>query len=568
MKNVILILGVLFVISCTKIEKPSTPPPVVAQEEALKFTTNIDTGAYYVIDTLPLVVTVSSKLPSSGVMVSVVSTWTDSSKQIHKVDTTIMQSSASINIPGLKKEGTYSISVTITSKSTSSNTVSKNVTAINSAIRNFTGYKVASNARLLGSDYWLRGTGVMTDLIIQTFQNPLPNNNSYAYQHNFINAGWTAATCGDFNNDGYVDVFTPGSGDYIGLSFLIYDVNTKRFKDTSLINDKSLKLLPLVWKTVPTYLNSDNYVDLIIFAGDSYDLPVRFLISDGKGGYDYSTFDVKHKVQSSCCGQANVFGLGGDAGDLNKDGFIDLVIAADNFVFIYWGVSGSQYFKSDNYTLYASDTNNFPNVTNIGSECSLCSEKVGDVIIKDVNNDNKLDLLLLVGENANVNPRILMNPGNGLFVNSNVVKLPLYGREIELHDYMHDESNGDVIAQNGGGLNNIFSYWNIYKYKKNNGTYTLDTTSIKFNYNTKQYDGNKGRLLYYDYNKDGIKDIGYVDASWGGNNGTFNPVTRQGNIMPFKTVFIKRGDLYIEEDYFQYDPYAKSLLTILKNRFK
>jgi hypothetical protein len=38
--------------------------------------------------------------------------------------------------------------------------------------------------------------------------------------------------------------------------------------------------------------------------------------------------------------------------------------------------------------------------------------------------------------------------------------------------------------------------------------------------------------------------------------------------MPFKTVFIKRGDQYIEEDYYQYDPYAKSLLTILKNRFK
>ena len=102
----------------------------------------------------------------------------------------------------------------------------------------------------------------------------------------------------------------------------------------------------------------------------------------------------------------------------------------------------------------------------------------------------------------------------------------------------------------------------------NHGSYSLDTTSIKFNYNTKQYDGNKGRILYYDFNRDGIKDIGYIDASWGGNNGTFNPVTRQGNIMPFKTVFIKRGDQYIEEYYYQYDSYAKSLLTILENWFK
>ena len=37
MKNVIFILGMLFVISCTKTEEPVTPPPVVIQEESIKF---------------------------------------------------------------------------------------------------------------------------------------------------------------------------------------------------------------------------------------------------------------------------------------------------------------------------------------------------------------------------------------------------------------------------------------------------------------------------------------------------------------------------------------------------
>lgn len=567
MKKIIVILGVLYTYGCTKTEAPSTPPPIVVQEESIKFTTNIDTGTFYVIDTLPLIITVSSKLPASGVLVSVISTWTDSSKQIHKIDTTIMQPGVSINIPGLKKEGTYSIAVTITSKNTLSNTVSKSLSAINSAIRNFTGYKVASNARQLGSDYWLRGTGVMADLIIQTFQNPLPNSNSYAYQHNFINTGWTSSTCGDFNNDGYIDVFTPGGGQYIGFSFLLYNPITKTFKDTSLLKDKTIKLLTKsnnsFKRSIPVYLNSDNYVDLIIIEGDNFSNPTQILYSDGMGGYELTSFDALHFVNS-----AKVMTDGGDVGDLNGDGLPDLVLAANNFTFIYWGKSSYPFFRNDNYTILASDLTNFPNVVNNGTVCSSCSNGVFDIVLKDLNKDNKLDFLLCVVENSNINQRVILNKGTGLFSNSDVLNLPTYARNIQVHDYTQDEVNGDIIAQNGGGINNIFSYWNIYKYKNNNGSYSLDTTSIKFNYNTKQYDGNKGRLLYYDFNKDGIKDIGYIDASWGGNNGTFNPVTRQGNIMPFKTVFIKRGDQYIEEDYYQYDSYAKSLLTILKNRFK
>jgi hypothetical protein len=220
----------------------------------------------------------------------------------------------------------------------------------------FNGYKVSTNARQLGTDYWLRGTGVMVDLIIQTFQIATPVDNSYAYQHNFINGGWEAATCGDFNNDGLVDVFTPGKG-YNGLSFLIYDNKTKIFKDTSLLNDKSIKFLPSVYKTVPVYLNSDNYVDLVLIPSDSYDLPVRILLSDGKGGYDYQTFDIVHSV-NSFIGPANVFVTAGDVGDLNGDGLPDLVIAANSFVFTYWGTSGGQYFRKDNYTLKIFEENN------------------------------------------------------------------------------------------------------------------------------------------------------------------------------------------------------------------
>ena len=241
MKKVIFALGISIVFACSKTEVPKTPPALVVQEEAIKFTTNLDTGTFNVIDTLPLTITVSSKIPAAGALYSILVNWTDSSKQIFKLDTSLTVSSLSLNIPGLKKIGSYSLSVTVTSKSTSTNTLNKSIPVVNNPLGRFMGYKVAINARQLGSDYWTRGTGVMSDLIVQTFQ---PTNfypNSFGYQNNAINAGFAQATCGDFNNDGYVDVFTPGAKPELKFSFLIWNSNTKIFEPKNLFNDKSLQ---------------------------------------------------------------------------------------------------------------------------------------------------------------------------------------------------------------------------------------------------------------------------------------------------------------------------------------
>jgi hypothetical protein len=423
------------------------------------------------------------------------------------------------------------------------------------------GYKVNTNAKQLGKEYWLRGTGIPNDLIIQTFQNPLVSENSFAYKHNFINGGWGGSVAGDFNLDGWVDVFTPGADPYIGLSFLLFDPKTGNYKDTTLLNDKSIITLPKAIKVVPYYMNNDNYVDLIIFAGDSDNLPVRMLISDGSGGYNYKTVNIKYNVPSSCCGLANVFVLNGDAGDLNNDGNVDLVIAADNFVFIYWGVPGPTYFNENNYTLFASDTKNFPNVVNIGTECSTCGGKINDVSIQDVNGDKNLDLITSSAEENNLKQRLIINKGNGRFSNSDVESFPLYSKQNANTSYIVEEGTGNIIAANGFGLKGKSSYWNIFIYTKVNGEYVIDRTKIEVSEKTKSLDGAKSILLYYDYNKDGIKDIGYVDASWGDELG-------DKNIMKYKTVFIKTGDKYVEQDFYQYDLISKNYLVILNKRFK
>ena len=134
MKRAIFILGILYAFACTKTDAPvvtPTPTTPVVQEEAIKFSTNLDTGTFYVSDTVPLVIIVSSKAPAAGFLYSVITTWTDSSKQIFKLDTTLSTTSLSLNIPGHARMGNYSIAVTVTSKSTSSNTSAKTISAIN-----------------------------------------------------------------------------------------------------------------------------------------------------------------------------------------------------------------------------------------------------------------------------------------------------------------------------------------------------------------------------------------------------------------------------------------------------
>ena len=126
MKKNIFILGFLCICGCNKIETSSTPPTsVVIQEESIKFTTNLDSGTYNLTDTVPLVISVSSKIPTAGLLYSIIATWTDSSKQIFKLDTSLSSSSLSQIIPGFIKAGNYTLSISVTSKSTVTNSISK-----------------------------------------------------------------------------------------------------------------------------------------------------------------------------------------------------------------------------------------------------------------------------------------------------------------------------------------------------------------------------------------------------------------------------------------------------------
>jgi hypothetical protein len=532
MKRVIFALGVLFAFACSKTEVPAIPPVVVVQEEAIKFTTNLDTGTYNVADTLPLVVTLSSKLPSAGILYSILVNWTDSSKQIFKLDTSLTVSSLSLNIPGLKKTGSYSLSVTVTSKSSSTNTLNKSIPVVNNPLGRFMGYKVASNAKQLGTDYW-ENTPVLSDLMIGVFQK---NFEVFALPQGDAYCAWTQAICnGDFNNDGYIDVFNAGSafgGQKSRLSFLMWNPSTKIFDEKNLINNKT-NFIGAPTKVSPIYLNDDNYVDLVIFGHQDESSPknriepITVCLSDGKGGYDLTELVLQPPLTNE-----TVVYEHGSVADLNGDKIPDLLIMANPRVYIFWGISTFPYFTNKDFLV--SQRNDLP---------FYCK-------IKDINKDGINDAMI----GTNIENQLFLNDGKGtVLTNKITVPYPTTStNSMNVFDYIVDDINGDGLNDfvNISATNHL--EWAIDAYiQQKDGSFNRDVSWIEYSSGAKR--GNyRNKLIYYDFDGDGKKDITYSDTG-------MDPYTSPTNEIKTKTVFIRSGNKFIEKDFFQFDPYAKSL---------
>lgn len=551
-KNSLLIFIFFLGYACKKTD--SSAPPSITPEVEQQLTITTEPGNSNTIDvkdTLNLKVNITSKMPSE-VTYSIDVIRLDSSKSIYKIDSASKSSSLNLSIPVFQSFTLYSTKVTVTSKSKPSNTVSLTINLNNDVAKNFQGYKVDPSAKSLGTNYWTN-TKLQADLITNIFQNPLPGQ---------IGGALCQVTCGDFNNDGWIDVFNPGwsyNGPRYGVSFLIWNPITKVFDDKNLLNDKRISFGGNQRKTIPVYLNSDNYVDLVIADNGDEGIqnsppePIRIVLSDGKGGYDLKEIPsetpmVKHEF----C----------EVGDLNNDGKPELLIANGPVWFIMWGISDFPYFTTNNIAIFHCTPDNhlgFKNNNGFGESVPEISNGVYGFKIDDINKDGWKDIILSTSETKNAQPypvsnRILINQGNGKFNKIGLVELPYFDgtNMLTSQDFIADDVTGDGKVDLICVANTMnYQSWEIFVYvQQNDGSFKIDKNIVKFNFAKK---GNwKPELFYTDINGDGLKDVGYYnDASMNKNE--------PNNLMGFKTVFIREGNNFVEKDYYQFDPYANYL---------
>jgi len=473
MKNVIFILGMLFVISCTKIEAPDTPPPVVIQEEPIKFSTNLDTGTFSISDTLPLVINVSSRLPNDGIVYSIISTWIDSSKQIFKLDTTLNESSLSLKIPGHKRMGNYSILVNLSSKKTSTNNSSKTISAINIPII----------------------PAVNIDLF------PDLNWNDHVAGKN---------TLYDFNQDGIPDIITykrvsekstlPAIfeiKDYLGNN--IYSFNLKNFKPS--IRD-SLHHVIIDYRD----LNSDGYFDFGLsymgewWTGQNGQSPVNYignyiclLLSNGK--LQYQPLEILDEPNKELSFNLTIF-------DWDFDGKDDVLL---------------------------SDLNRGDYLKNLGDNKFLRS-KLNKVLFNqsianklDFDRDGKIDMINLYINQLDENNRYTstdMSQTLSVLSKNGVTNYPVIGKKLNKYIYFIGEiesvervnlvdgdGDGDLDLIIGSALSKVGAQWDYrQEYFENTGS--------QFEYRQNYIENDKSlygelQVWTYDIDNDGDLDLFY-----------------------------------------------------------
>jgi hypothetical protein len=252
----------------------------------------------------------------------------------------------------------------------------------------------------------------------------------------------------------------------------------------------------------------------------------------------------------------------GNVGKVNNDNFPDLILAANTHTYIFWGTPNFPYFTNQNFAHFASDTTNFESNNGFGEVVPEGSGNVYRAWASDINNDGKNDLLLGTTE-TNLTPnRYLTNLGSGKFNQTSIINLPVRNiKNAERIDYITDDLNGDGL-NDLVGLDCIYSdngdqSWELVPYiQQKNGNFIIDKNLIQYTINLNSRPNSKWKLVYADYNKDGKKDIGTIDSG-------FMPTLDPNNDMKKKTVFIRTGNKFIETDFYQFDSYAKSILTDL-----
>ena len=203
------------------------------------------------------------------------------------------------------------------------------------------------------------------------------------------------AAIGDFNNDGYPDVFYADHGIHGGLggypSILLSNSNGYSFsKLENLLN-------PYFYHSLASGdVNNDGYLDVVIIAGGGEN-GVLTLLNTGNANFVLNeSFFIQDETYNMWSN--TLF-------DINADGYLELIVTGGCFnagnnecvlIGIYWG--NGQYFTDGSFTLVSQGT--------------VWTDFIGDVAIADINGDGKEEIIGRYHDDG-VNEKIMIYKHDG-----------------------------------------------------------------------------------------------------------------------------------------------------------
>ena len=203
------------------------------------------------------------------------------------------------------------------------------------------------------------------------------------------------AAIGDFNNDGYPDVFYADHGIHGGLggypSILLSNSNGYSFsKLENLLN-------PYFYHSLASGdVNNDGYLDVVIIAGGGEN-GVFTLLNTGNANFVLNESFFIQREPSNMWSNT-LF-------DINADGYLELIVTGGCFnagnnecvlIGIYWG--NGQYFTDGSFTLVSQGT--------------VWTDFIGDVAIADINGDGKEEIIGRYHDDG-VNEKIMIYKHDG-----------------------------------------------------------------------------------------------------------------------------------------------------------
>ena len=247
---------------------------------------------------------------------------------------------------------------------------------------------------------------------------------------NSFNASW-----GDFDNDGYVDLYVTN----IGKNFLYKNINGMYFQqiyEGNIVNDDACS-----YGCSLSDYNNDGYLDIFVANWNG-----KNFLYKNNGNFSFSKineFPFNTDYENS---------EGSSWGDFNNDGFIDLFITNDGVNSLYQNVDGQSFIKTTN-TILTSTSNNSNGTSWI-----------------DFDNDGDLDLFIANG--GNQKNLFYINSGN----ENHWIKIKLIGRtsnksaigaKVKIRYGNNKIQYHEILSQTGGGCgaqNDVTQHFGLGNY--------------------------------------------------------------------------------------------------------